>query len=87
MFKIAICDDEEILSRKLQECLDRYGGDPQSGRHDGAYVPYIYLSVCMERLWVRGGQLPDQTPISQPKRKMGCVYLVAYMSKSTQEVG
>ena len=50
MFKIAICDDEEILSRKLQECLDRYGGDPQSGRHDGAYVPYIYLSVCMERL-------------------------------------
>ena len=40
MFKIAICDDEEILIRELRECLDRYS--EETGRefcyfeyHDG----------------------------------------------------
>lgn len=63
MFKIAICDDEEILIRELRECLDRYS--EETGRefcyfeyHDGTellknYQPdfdLIFMDIKMEKM-------------------------------------
>lgn len=63
MFKIAICDDEEILIRELRECLDRYS--KETGRefcyfenHDGTellknYQPdfdLIFMDIKMEKM-------------------------------------
>ena len=63
MFKIAICDDEEILIRELRECLDRYS--EETGRefcyfeyHDGMellknYQPdfdLIFMDIKMEKM-------------------------------------
>lgn len=63
MFKIAICDDEEILIKELRECLDRYS--EETGRefcyfeyHDGMellknYQPdfdLIFMDIKMEKM-------------------------------------
>ena len=55
MFKIAICDDEEILIRELRECLDRYS--EETGRefcyfeyHDGT-VGLMFLTSISQYVW------------------------------------
>ena len=63
MFKIAICDDEEILIKELRECLARYS--KETGRefcyfeyHDGTellknYQPdfdLIFMDIKMEKM-------------------------------------